>query len=166
MSRKPAEGGACPRDSSASTARAALAGVVALGRKSSSVSVGCTILLLEDEPLILMDLELAAQDNGCCCLIATRTDHALAHLHKADPLPDVAVLDVTLQNSETCLPVARELERLGIPYILHSGDLDRQNENIRQLDAPLLPKPASSASVIAAAMACLNTPPRGRAATG
>lgn len=131
------------------------------------MSGGCTILLLEDEPLILMDLELAAQDNGCVCLVATRVDQAFAHLHKADPLPDVAVLDVTLQDGETCLPVARELERLGIPYILHSGDLDRHNENIGQLEAELMSKPASSDQVIAAAMRCLRDPPGGprRAAT-
>ena len=123
------------------------------------MSDGCVLLLLEDEPLILMDLELAAQDNGCRCLVATGVNQALAHLHKADPLPQVAVLDVTLQDGETCVPVARELERLGIPYILHSGDLDRHNENIRGLEADLLPKPTSSASVIAAAMACLRGPP-------
>lgn len=120
---------------------------------------GRIILLLEDEPLILMDLELSAQDNGCRCLLATGVDQALAHLDAADPLPDVAVLDVTLQGGESCLPVARELERRGIPYILHSGDLDRHNENIRQLRAELLPKPTPSARVIAAAMSCLDNPP-------
>jgi len=122
---------------------------------------GCTILLLEDEPLILMDLEFAAQDSGCRCLTATRVDQALAHLERADPLPNVAVLDVTLQEGETCLPVARELERRGIPYILHSGDLDRQNEKVRELQAELLAKPASSDRVIAAAMRCMRDPPQG-----
>ncbi|MGN6496469.1 MAG: response regulator [Tsuneonella sp.] len=112
----------------------------------------CTILLLEDEPLILMDLELAARDHGCRCLIATTVEQALGHLGAAPVQPDVAVLDVTLQDGETCLPVARELKRLGIPYILHSGDLERQNEQIHALDARLVPKPASSSRVIEVAL--------------
>jgi DNA-binding response OmpR family regulator len=112
------------------------------------VNDSCTILLLEDEPLILMDLEFAAEDRGCRCLTATTVAQGLEHLASSAVQPDVAVLDVTLQNGETCLPVARELRRLGIPYILHSGDLDRQNEQIRTLDAQLVPKPASSSRVI------------------
>lgn len=111
-----------------------------------------TMLLLEDEPLILMDLELAAEDRGCTCLTATTVDEALAHLSADGPVPDVAVLDVSLQDGETCLPVARELRRRGIPFILHSGDLDRHNEQIRTLDAELVPKPAASDRVIAIAL--------------
>lgn len=125
------------------------------------MSGGRTILLLEDEPLILMDLEFSAQDKGCRCLVANSVDQALAHLAAADPLPDVAVLDVTLQGGDTCLPVARELDRRGIPYVLHSGDLERHNEQIRELDAELLAKPASSELVIAAALRALGDPPGG-----
>lgn len=129
------------------------------------MSDGCTILLLEDEPLILMDLEFAALDMGCRCLIATCVEQALAYLEAAAPLPNVAVLDITLQEGETCLPVARELERRGIPYLLHSGDLERRNEKIRLLDAELLPKPASSDRVIAAALRYLEDPPHSRPAS-
>jgi len=126
-----------------------------------SVSARCTILLLEDEPLILMDLEFSAQDCGCRCLAATCVEQALAHLEAADPLPDLAVLDVTQHDGETCLPVARELDRRGIPYILYSGDLDRHNDQIRMLDAELVPKPASSDRVIAIALRHLRAPPPG-----
>lgn len=118
----------------------------------------CTILLLEDEPLILMDLELAAHDRGCRCLTATTVEQALGHLGDGPMKPDVAVLDVTLQYGETCLPVARELRRLGIPYILHSGDLDRQDEQIHKLDAQLVPKPASSSRVIDVALQSVLPP--------
>lgn len=113
------------------------------------------ILLLEDEPLILMDLEMAAEDRGCACLATTCIEQAFAALG-GDGLPDVAILDVTLQAGKTCVPVATELRRLGIPYLLHSGDLDRQDEHIRQLQAELVPKPASSSRVVDKALSLLD----------
>jgi len=118
----------------------------------------CTILLLDDEPLILMDLEFAAQDEGCRSLCATSAGQALAFLAGADPI-DVAVLDVTLQNGETCVPVARELQRLRIPYLLHSGDLDRRDETLRELGSELIAKPACSSRVIRRAMSYVGQGP-------
>ena len=131
---------------------------------ADSVSGRCTILLLEDEPLILMDLELSAEDCGCRCLAATSVEQALAYLAEADPVPDLAVLDVTQHDGQTCLPVARELDRRGIPYILYSGDLDRHNEQIRTLDAELVAKPASADHVIAVALRRLRDRPSGKGA--
>lgn len=112
----------------------------------------CSILLLEDEPIILMDLEFAAEDYGCDAVPASSCAGALERLATLGEV-DVAVLDVSLAGGETCLPVAEELGRRGIPYLLHSGDLDRHDETIRQLDADLIAKPASAETVIAAAIA-------------
>lgn len=111
-----------------------------------------SILLLEDEPLILMDLEYAAQDRGCRVLAATCCEDALSALI-ADGGIDTAILDVSLGAGETCIPVASELKARGIPFVLHSGDLDRHEERVRNLDAPLIAKPAASDKVIAAAIA-------------
>jgi CheY-like chemotaxis protein len=111
----------------------------------------CKILLLEDEPIILMDLEFAAEDLGCDAVPASNCAGALERLATLGGV-DVAVLDVSLAGGETCLPVAEELGRLGIPYLLHSGDLDRHDERIRRLDADLIAKPASADDVIAAAI--------------
>lgn len=111
-----------------------------------------TILLLEDEPLILMDLEFAAEDRGLTPVSATSPEAALEVLSSGDCHIDCAVLDVTLGKNKTCFPVARELQKMGIPYILHSGDLDRHNERIRDLDAMLVAKPAPSDLVIETAV--------------
>ncbi|RPF72441.1 response regulator [Aurantiacibacter spongiae] len=110
----------------------------------------CTILLLEDEPLILMDLEFAAEEKGCEPLCATGVTGAMKHIETGRI--HVAVLDVTLQNGETCVPVAKELDRLEIPYLLHSGDLNRVNETVRTLGVRHIPKPCDSGKVIAAAL--------------
>ncbi len=112
-----------------------------------------TILLLEDEPLILMDLEFAAEDLGCTPLLAASPHEALAHIKAHEDALTVAVLDVSFDGEETCFAVAQELERCAIPFILHSGDLDRHDEKVRELDAELIAKPASAEKVIAAAIA-------------
>lgn len=111
-----------------------------------------TILLLEDEPLILLDLELAAEDRNCAIHSATTAEAALNILKEQGSDIDIAVLDVSLADGKTCFPVASALNELGVPFILHSGDLDRHNERIRDLDAYLIAKPAAADRVIAAAI--------------
>ncbi|MEL7686885.1 response regulator [Citromicrobium bathyomarinum] len=115
------------------------------------MSEGCRILLLDDEPLILMDLEFAAEDKDCLPLTATNVKEALAHIEASGGV-SCAVLDVTLRDGETCVPVARELERRSIPYILHSGDLNRQEGTLASLDAQLIAKPACSRRVVDTAL--------------
>ena len=115
-----------------------------------------TILLVEDEPMILMDLEFAAEDRGIETVCSGCVDGALSLIDAASPAVDVAVLDVSLLDGEDCLPIAQELDRRDIPYIIHSGDLDRADEKIRALDAPFLAKPCPSDKVIAAAIVELN----------
>ena len=112
----------------------------------------CTILLLEDEPLILMDLEMAAQDQGCHPITATTPEAALLALAEPNKQINIAVLDVSLGGGKTCLQVAQALNDAGIPYILHSGDLDRYDERVRSLGAQLVPKPTHSDEVIRIAL--------------
>ena len=109
------------------------------------------ILMLEDEPLILMDLEFAAEDLGCTPMCASSVSEAMAILKGGEPI-HTAVLDVTLKDGETCVPIAHELQQRGIPFLLHSGDLDRHDETVRGLGAELVAKPASASRVIARAM--------------
>ena len=114
-----------------------------------------TILLLEDEPLILMDLELAGEDRDCTMISTPACGEALAAIEEGHGI-DVAILDVSLGGRETCVPVADKLRECGIPFVLHSGDLDRHQERVRTLEAPLIPKPAAAEKVIAAAIALLE----------
>ena len=111
-----------------------------------------TILLVDDEPLILMDLEMAAEDRRLDYLSAPSVERALALIETGDPAIDLAVLDFTLLHGTDCLPIARRLQQLGIPFIVHSGDLDRSEKGLGDLDAVLVQKPAHSDQVIAAAL--------------
>lgn len=111
-----------------------------------------TILLLEDEPLILMDLECAAQDLDCEVISMTNCAAALAVLRTDGDQINVAVLDVSLGRGETCTPVAEELSRRNIPFILHTGNLDRHDEQLRQLNADFVAKPTPANLVIEEAL--------------
>lgn len=110
-------------------------------------------LLLEDEPLILLDLEFAVEDAGGQFVSTGCPAQALEFLAAANPAIDLAILDVNLGRGMTCEPVARELKARGVPFILHSGDLDRRNETIRNIGARVVAKPASTERVIAEAIA-------------
>lgn len=121
------------------------------------MSEGCRILLLDDEPLILMDLEFAAEDHACKPLTATNVREAMEHI-EAQGGVCCAVLDVTLRDGETCVPVARELERRAIPYLLHSGDLNRQEGTLASLNAKLIAKPACSRRVVETALSLTSVP--------
>lgn len=123
------------------------------------MNVTQTLLLLEDEPLILMDLEFAAEDCGCRTLSAANAKAALAHIENHGKDIDAAILDVSLGGGETCFPVAHQLQRMGIPYILHSGDLDRHNERIRTLQAQRVGKPAPVERVIEIALGQIKQAP-------
>lgn len=117
------------------------------------MSGDCGILILDDEPLILMDLEFAAEDRGCRYFTAANASKALQLIEDNAEEIDVAILDVTLGPGKTCQPVANALAERGIPYLLHTGDLDRHDELVRELQAQLVAKPAQSHEVIDAALA-------------
>ena len=103
------------------------------------------VLVLEDSPIILMDLENTLEDAGFEPVCARTCAKALQAIETTPP--DVAILDVNLED-ETCEAVARELRSLQIPFMLHTGDLERQNELVTRLDAPILAKPAFSETII------------------
>ena len=116
-----------------------------------------TILLVDDEPLILMDLEMAAEDQGFNYVSAPSVERALALIEAGDPKIDLAVLDFTLLHGTDCVPIAKRLEECGIPFIVHSGDLNRSEQGLGGIDAVLVAKPAPSDQVIAAALNEMNS---------
>ena len=111
-----------------------------------SPAIAPRILILDDEPIILMDLEFALEDQGAEVLDARSVAEALEVI--AARMPDAAILDVNLGRGTTCAPVALRLRDLGVPFVLHTGDLDRQGELVETLGAPVVPKPSSGAEVV------------------
>lgn len=115
------------------------------------------VLVLDDEPLILLDLEFAVEDAGCQPLTALDLAEALAIIR--ENALSAAILDVSLGKGQTCEQVARTLAEKGIPYVLHTGDLDRMDEAVRGLGGTLVPKPTPAALVVAKALEQLENKP-------
>lgn len=115
-----------------------------------SSSEPCRVLVLDDEPLILLDLEFAVEDAGCKPLTALDLVEALSIVQ--NNAISAAILDVSLGQGQTCEQVARELAAMGVPYVLHTGDLDRMDEAVRELGGTLVPKPTPAAVVVARAL--------------
>jgi len=111
---------------------------------------GCRVLVLDDEPLILLDLEFAVEDAGCVPLTALELSEALA-IAEGESIV-AAILDVSLSHGQTCAPVAKALAERGVPYVLHTGDLDRMDEAVRNLGGVLVPKPTPAAVVVSRAL--------------
>ena len=83
---------------------------------------GRTILVVEDEMLVMMNLEVALEDLGCAsvCPVAS-VMKALAMLD--EQTFDLAILDVNL-GGEKSYPIADILIARGIPFAFSTGYSD------------------------------------------
>lgn len=81
--------------------------------------IGKRVMVVEDELLVALLVEEFLQDAGCSVVGPfARVAEAMAAL-RTEPL-DVALLDVNVAG-EHVFPVARELERLGVPFLFVTG---------------------------------------------
>jgi DNA-binding response OmpR family regulator len=79
---------------------------------------GRSILIVEDEPLIVMDITQAFEGTGAALTTTNTLYHALI-LVEHDGL-SAAILDHALGDGESSLLYARLKER-GIPFLIYSG---------------------------------------------
>lgn len=84
------------------------------------LDVGC-VLLLEDEPFIAIDLEETLTEAGARSVISLGSIVDALEWLKSNS-PDMAVLDPHLRDG-TCSAVAAALVERGIPFLVHSGDM-------------------------------------------
>ncbi|MEO6014238.1 MAG: response regulator [Devosia sp.] len=106
-------------------------------------------LLLEDEPLIAMDVESTLQDGGFDVVTFATCSEAEAWLEHNHPA--IAVVDITLRDGP-CTEAVQELVRRNIPFIVHSGDMDRSALPDLAFDAGTwMSKPSSSDALMTTA---------------
>ena len=96
--------------------------------------------------MILMDIAECLSEAGFATVTARSVERALKAIETGEP--DVALLDVNLGRGETCEAVAKRLRGIGVPFALHTGDLDRQGELVRRFDVPILAKPCSMDDIV------------------
>ena len=111
------------------------------------------ILVVEDEPLIAMEIAVVLERAGFAVLgPAGSVAHALALLEPAGC--DAAVLDVNL-GDETSEPIAQRLSRSGIPFVTVSGYSKDQLPR-EFASAPLIGKPLNPSLVVDRIKRCFN----------
>lgn len=92
---------------------------------SSAKLQGCCVLIVEDEALVALDLQFAFEDAGAEVLgPAMSLRSALAMAEQVGKI-DCALLDVDIAGHDV-YPVARVLQRRGIPFIFHTGHGSRR----------------------------------------
>lgn len=105
------------------------------------------MLVVEDDPLMAMDLEDTLTAAGAVVIGLCQTlDEAMARANVDDFA--VAVLDFSL-GSDTVSPVARQLVRRGVPFVLYTGKSSR-HPSLAEWACPIVEKPASPRALVSA----------------
>jgi DNA-binding response OmpR family regulator len=79
----------------------------------------CAVLIVEDEPLVGLDLcDMVEREGGSVLGPAASIQEALEIL--ANCTPDAAILDIRLSDGEVT-PVVLELAKGHIPFVVHTG---------------------------------------------
>jgi CheY-like chemotaxis protein len=109
-----------------------------------SALAGCTILVVEDEPLIALELRSLLENAGACVFAATQLPHALGLADHPDLC--AALLDYRMGDGDVG-SLCNRLEKRGLPFIFYSGHDDQLE---RWPDAVLVSKPSGEEKIIAA----------------
>lgn len=116
--------------------------------------MGRSILIVEDEPLIAMDISRAFEHTGAE-VTTTNTLHHAPIIVEHDGLSG-AILDHGLPDGDSSLLCTRLKER-GIPFILYSGYRKVDFEGPFQ-NAPFLAKPGNPAILVEMMLGLIRNP--------
>jgi CheY-like chemotaxis protein len=111
---------------------------------------GTALLVVEDEPLIALELRQSLESAGAYVFAATQLAHAL----QLAGHPDIsaAVLDYRLADGD-CTPICTLLSERGIPFVFYSG-----YDEVREIwpAATHVQKPAAASKIVGAVAAALG----------
>ena len=115
------------------------------------------VLIVEDEPLIAMDLACVIEEaDGVVAASVRSVREARDHLN-GTPF-HAAVLDVRLPDG-TAFDIAASLETKGIPFVFCTADNEDTTQFSRWPDAPVLTKPCQAELLIMALAGVLGKQP-------
>jgi DNA-binding response OmpR family regulator len=121
---------------------------------------GVTMLLVEDDLLLAMDIEDTLAGMGAVVVDVCHTlDEAMARADVNDFA--VAVLDFSL-GSDSVAPLARRLARRNVPFILHTGMSRSEPSLMEWRDSIIVEKPTSPQTLVTAIRSVLEGQPARR----
>jgi DNA-binding response OmpR family regulator len=109
------------------------------------------IFVVEDEPLVTFLLEDALMIAGAQAVVqAARVAEALSAITTAmtEGGIDAAVIDYTLADGQSALPVADRLAALGVPFVFATGLEPSEVNKGQHVDAPVITKPYDPEEVV------------------
>jgi DNA-binding response OmpR family regulator len=107
--------------------------------------LGRSILIVEDEPLVALDVRAAFIAAGASVVSAGSCREAL---RLADsPGLSAAIVDINLGRGEDCSEVCERLSERHIPFLFFTGEV-RPDMSLRWPDAPVLTKLADKARIV------------------
>ncbi|TPK81008.1 response regulator [Mesorhizobium sp. B2-4-13] len=112
-----------------------------------------TILVLEDEALIALDIEavlIEAGFNVAMAVSCAEAEAALEQLH-----PDAVLLDVQLKDG-ACIAVAKKLVERTIPFVVHTAYLGPERDEVFAHGAAAIQKPSNPGELVAAVRASIK----------
>jgi DNA-binding response OmpR family regulator len=119
---------------------------------------GHTVLVVEDEPLIALDIQATLSSAGAEVIVAPSLREGFAVAQQADI--SAAFLDVALGDGD-CAPLCRTLTVRKVPFIFHTGYatggvLDQWP------NAPILMKPSTQEQLLDCLAAAISSHARQR----
>ncbi|PEQ12900.1 hypothetical protein B2G71_08645 [Novosphingobium sp. PC22D] len=108
---------------------------------------GLRVLLVEDEPLVALDLEMALEDAGARILGPAPNVAVAMDLIEGAKRIDAAILDINLQDSDS-YPIAERLMAIGVPFVFHTGHGSQVELGSRFPGAPVCRKPIATQTLL------------------
>lgn len=117
-----------------------------------------SVLLVEDEPLLAIDVESGLIDAGYSVVVASSAQLALATLSSRDPPVSALVTDIRLGPGADGWAVAKRARELipGVPVVYMSGDSAAEWTSMGVPDSIMLTKPMALSQVVVALAQLLN----------
>ncbi|HVY57835.1 MAG TPA: response regulator [Xanthobacteraceae bacterium] len=109
---------------------------------------GARVLVVEDEFIVSLELQMILADAGADVVGPCRTAQDAFSLLDQDGL-SAALLDLRLGEA-TSVPVARELERRGIPFVFYTGQANTEPILAEWPESKVLAKPAAAQTIVEA----------------
>jgi|RhiMethySRZTD1v2_1073278.scaffolds.fasta_scaffold41529_6 DNA-binding response OmpR family regulator len=117
---------------------------------------GYSVLIVEDEPLIALDVHAALSTSGASLIAATRLAEARELIRRAEV--SAAILDINLDGAD-CGPLCQALSAQRIPFMFYTGnpaaDITRSWPSV-----PVLNKPAPAELIVERVAKLLRSPIR------
>jgi len=118
-------------------------------RDQARVLDGARLLVVEDEFIILLELESLLLEAGAAGVRLCRTvAEAMRHVEQADEAYGAAVLDVRVGQNNVA-PVARALERRGVPFVFYTGQTANDPIRTEWPKCEILSKPSPARTITA-----------------